>query len=569
MGTLPSRGSYVTLFDPSGSDGGILRVSLIIETNAASSPQSATFVLSGVSSTGFNMPTLLHVWQTNATAQFQRLGDVSVNPADGSFTLANIPPHAMLSVTSTSGQSGPKPPRVPIPPTAPFPFPYGDAFDGYAEGAYAKYLSDEGGIFIVEPAPSSFTAPPPPPPSACIDRQVNATSTTTAAAAAAAPGGSALKQVVTIIPIAWETNPAPYTLIGNMNGGQGQSPWTDYSVSISAAIDPSALPPGPPVYVTLQEPCATSSSTQAFTQTPPGGLTTPAGAILHSVAHPGLCLGLLGPSSEYSGATTVGLVNCSGSSGSGGAVRTIDTTTRSISSGARSSSSSSGSADSHNIGRGRGSSTGPLAPVSAPTLVPWSWSASTHEITAPGGLCLDIWSQSTAQGASTVAYPCNGGGNEQWSVGTSTAAPGAVSLVSTLENMCVDFTAGAQASPYVMLATRIHSYTRNGAPPNGYTLYVMQSANATALGSWRLDYAAKNLARGDTPSVIAGGAWHTLQLDAVGATVTARLDGHVLASITDGTDSNFGMVAIGCGWHMAWFDALAIGNVTQQQAGQC
>ena len=67
--------------------------------------------------------------------------------------------------------------------------------------------------------------------------------------------GGALFQVVTKQPIAWETNPEPYTLIGDFNepppAGTGR--WTDYSVTADLAV---GAVPGPPPPKALMERCS-------------------------------------------------------------------------------------------------------------------------------------------------------------------------------------------------------------------------------------------------------------------------------------------------------------------------
>ena len=68
----------------------------------------------------------------------------------------------MVSVTTTTGQGWVGPPSSPIPPSAPFPFPYAEDFDGYADGAYARYWSDMGGVWVVEPLPAALAAAKPP-----------------------------------------------------------------------------------------------------------------------------------------------------------------------------------------------------------------------------------------------------------------------------------------------------------------------------------------------------------------------------------------------------------------------
>ena len=64
------------------------------------------------------------------------------------------------------------------------------------------------------------------------------------------------------------------------------------------------------------------------------------------------------------------------------------------------------------------------------------------------------------------------------------------------------------------------------------------------------------LAVGPTPGPVSPGEWYELELAFVGSNVTASLDGAVLAQVTD-TTTSFGNVAIGSGWHAAWFDDVS------------
>jgi hypothetical protein len=349
-----------------------------------------------------------------------------------------------------------------------------------------------------------------------------------AAKAAALPqlrgagGNGAFTQLVTTVPIAWETNPAPYTLLGNFNGGPSQpglASWTDYAVSVGAAIDPSAAAGGGVVYDAQLATCGAAS--QVFTPVSGGGTFGGAPVLLGSVAHPGLCLGLRGPSPLFAGAITLSLVNCS-------------------------------------------------TPGDGAAAVAWAYNATGAVVTTgDSGVCVDILRQNGTAGAPIVAYPCTYGVNEQWAVVSTSASAGAAAaaqqfrLQSRLANkLCVDFGASPVPPPYVMLSGRIPSYSRGGPPPDGYNLVLSASSPTPASpGSWRLDYKATTLAQGATAGPIVAGAWHTLGLSFVGTKVTATVDGATVATVTD-SGSSYGMVALGSGWHRAWFDDFAIGNVT-------
>ena len=171
---------------------------------------SADFIIGGLHP-GQALPAVLHVWQTTETAYFVRMPDVAVSATDGSFTVP-LSANAMISVTTTTGQGTPSPVH-PIPASAPFPFPWADDFEAYAEGAYAKYFCDEGGVFVVQVRapgglgllelttwfkggvhnPASLLPPQP------LPRGVGS-------------GGLALTNIITQVPIAWETNPTPTSM---------------------------------------------------------------------------------------------------------------------------------------------------------------------------------------------------------------------------------------------------------------------------------------------------------------------------------------------------------------------
>ena len=136
-GALPGGGSYVTLVPP----GDTSQVTLILETlegrclrcagEAPSPVTTYTFQLAG------GLPqagAVLNVWSTNSTAYFVQLPPVVV-AADGTFSVT-LPPDTMMTVSTLQGFHGVHPTP---PPSAPFPLPYEDDFNGYAEDAMARY----------------------------------------------------------------------------------------------------------------------------------------------------------------------------------------------------------------------------------------------------------------------------------------------------------------------------------------------------------------------------------------------------------------------------------------------
>ena len=88
--------------------------------------------------------------------------------------------------------------------------------------------------------------------------------------------------------------------------------------------------------------------------------------------------------------------------------------------------------------------------------------------------------------------------------------------------------------------------------------------------SWFLSNGGKAYGTRDMPYVLAsgslpkstasvGGAWHTLQLDLVGTKVTGTVDGKVVGQVNDAKATfTHGMVAVGSGWHAAYFDNFTV-----------
>ena len=189
--------------------------------------------------------------------------------------------------------------------------------------------------------------------------------------------GSAYHQIIDVVPIAWETNPSPYTLIGNFNGGATQQPWADYVVSVSAALDLSASP------------LRNRTETRA-------------------------------------------------------------------------------------VGR-------------------------------------------RADGAASVA----------------------------------------NAGCFLLLSARIGTYTRNGAPPDGYNLVIYASETDAGHGSWRLSFGSRPLANGTTAVPIVRGQFYRLALRLEKSSITATLDGTELTKTID-SSSAFGMVAFGSSWSKSWFDNFSV-----------
>lgn len=484
MGTLQGGGSYLTRVN-THTPTSELEFSITIEAMGVSNPQSVEFVINvtGMSKT---LPTSLHVWTTTEANPFQQQADISV-AADGSFTL-QIPADSMVSVTTTTGQSAPTP-TSPVPASSPFPFPYEDSFEGYALQGYAKYFCDEAGIFIVDELPSYMLEN--------VDPSI--------------ASGAAYHNVIDVVPIAWETNPSPYSLLGNFNGGPTQAAWTDYVVSVSAALDSTSSPSQGPALRATQNTCGVSAS--AWTMH--GSVASSSVAQFESSLNPGLCLSIGGQDPNYPSPEIV-VTNCS-------------------------------------------------SPKSY-----WGVKTATSQVFSNvSGACIDELSSSKAPDDDLIAYGCktqndpSGIINQQWSVQPSTLGGGLIELVSNNSGLCVTAANSIvpTGGPYVMVASRINSYIRNGAPVNGYALYVFSSSTSSENGTWRLNFGSKVLANGTTTMPIIAGVFYQLSVETKGTTITASINGAQVASVVD-SSSAYGMVAIGSSWVKSWFDQFSVKNNT-------
>ena len=123
-----------------------------------------------------------------------------------------------------------------------------------------------------------------------------------------------------------------------------------------------------------------------------------------------------------------------------------------------------------------------------------------------------------------LAYPCKSPsdptlGNEQWKV---VQAGESIAIQSRLPgNYCMQQTAPSSAATasvgdsgtFVFVSMRINTYIRNGAPSNGYALYIGASPNATAPGTWALKFGGSVLASGATPGPILPNVFHALAVE--------------------------------------------------------
>lgn len=184
---LQGGGSYVTLKSP-GDD-----YSVIIETEAAETPQQLTFKIGG----GLSSKALC-VWRSNRQEQFVQQAEIE--PVDGTFTIT-LDPKSIYSLSTTRGQQ--KGSFSAIPEDKPFPFPYLETFESYADpkahGYLPRYTADIAGAFELVDRP---------------DKQ-----------------GKAMRQVVAMPTISWAPDWQPYTVLGDAQ-------WSDYEVSADVLLNP-------------------------------------------------------------------------------------------------------------------------------------------------------------------------------------------------------------------------------------------------------------------------------------------------------------------------------------------
>jgi galactosylceramidase len=93
----------------------------------------------------------LSFWSTNETHQFIQQPDLVVSTS-GQVSF-EAQPDSIYTISSLIGQSKGSF-DMPIPPSAPFPFPYADDFDSYSVDAEAAYFADDGGSFLIAAAPA-------------------------------------------------------------------------------------------------------------------------------------------------------------------------------------------------------------------------------------------------------------------------------------------------------------------------------------------------------------------------------------------------------------------------------
>jgi hypothetical protein len=181
-------GSYVTLRSNTTN-----QWSTVIETTAATAPETFTFTVTGGLATG-----AVRVWSTavgssNPADYLARGADLS--PTGSTYTITLQPGRVYTLTTTTGGGKG----TATSPAQAPLALPYTDSFDGYAVGTEARYLADLQGSFEV---------------TACGGGRA----------------GRCVRQMAPRPPITWASLSDAYTLVGDTN-------WTNYTVSADALLE--------------------------------------------------------------------------------------------------------------------------------------------------------------------------------------------------------------------------------------------------------------------------------------------------------------------------------------------
>ena len=170
---------------------------LVAETSETDQPITGTFTITPPAFHDVTAP--LHLWETCNNSYFvskdELLTRVDGGTVDGMTYNAAFKPQCMYSITSSTGQSAVPAASPAIPASQPFPFPYSDSFESYADQGTVKYFTDQGGSFNAAAAP-------------------------TLEGEGEGAAGMALHQVVDVRPIEWGHNPDPVTIAGDIT-------WTD------------------------------------------------------------------------------------------------------------------------------------------------------------------------------------------------------------------------------------------------------------------------------------------------------------------------------------------------------
>ncbi len=155
-GYLASGGSYVTLLSPSpNATTGLYDFTVVVEKLQGpclrcAGPSTSAEVVAFQLAPSLLPRESLSFWSTNETHTFVQLNDIDVSE-DGAFSFT-AEPDTIYTVSTLTGQRKGQA-ETPIPPSAPFPFPYNDSFNNYSIDSEAHYFADDGGSFLIAAAP--------------------------------------------------------------------------------------------------------------------------------------------------------------------------------------------------------------------------------------------------------------------------------------------------------------------------------------------------------------------------------------------------------------------------------
>jgi len=175
---LKGHGSVVALKSPHGHN-----FSIIIETEDATVPQQINIHISGGLPTG--VP--LHVWRSLPHDYFQQQSDI--NAVNGMVSMTLLP-HAIYSITTTTGQHKGK--VAWIPPAKAFPLPYKTSLSHADLAGDPRYFSDQEGAFNITPLQHGTV--------------------------------HVLEQIITMPQIPWSYQHKPFTILGATD-------WHNYAVT--------------------------------------------------------------------------------------------------------------------------------------------------------------------------------------------------------------------------------------------------------------------------------------------------------------------------------------------------
>jgi O-glycosyl hydrolase len=406
LGGDRANGSYVTLKAPGGRD-----YSTVIETTTATAAQTVTVAVSGGLSTG-----TVHVWATdlasgNTATHFVRQADVV--PSAGRYTL-NLQPGFAYSLTTTTGQgkgTATSPSRHNLA------LPYRDTFDSYPANTMARYVADMQGIFEVRP---------------CLNGRT----------------GGCLQQVAPVRPILWQGDSDAFALAGD-------TAWSNYTVSVDVNMQQAGIVKLIGRANTQTRPQSEQASyelrisdTGAWTLVKRDNTATLTTLASGTTTAPGLrqwhtfSLVLQGSSitARIDNRTLATVRDTSYPTGQVGfgvvGYQTDQFDNLTVTPGTPSTATpiTSGIAGKCLAAQNNGSANGtPVVIDSCDDSDPGqNWSVAAGNTLQINGKCLDVNGKGTANGTLVQLWTCNGGTNQQWTVGPNS------SLVGTGSGKCLD-----------------------------------------------------------------------------------------------------------------------------------